>query len=187
MLALSSAALLARLHTSSLHNEWLSFIVHHVRRLQESLISNMSPFILKHQRFVTGTWRICLQRNGSGQIDLNLAHWKNVPLLSNHCSFQLKWIPLTVNTNNLQITFHTNYNYRGRVSIRLIKTYFAWFLAQYNVMTSKHLYVHVIASQKQLHFYGFTNLLNLLCKLLVILLVFVIFYMSAVVYINCIY
>lgn len=80
MLALSSAALLAPLHTLSLHNDWLHSIIHHISTLQESLISNMSPFILKHQRFVTGTWRICLQRNGSGQIDLNLlnlAHWKH--------------------------------------------------------------------------------------------------------------
>ncbi len=79
MLALSSAALFAPLHTSSLHNDWLHSILHHISTLQESLISNMSPFILKHQRFVTETWRIYLQRNGSGQIDfnlLNLALWK---------------------------------------------------------------------------------------------------------------
>jgi len=78
----------------------------------------MSPFILKHQRFVTGTWRICLQRNGSGQIDLNLAHWKK--RASAYKSLQF---PVEMNTDGKTpttfIAFHTKYDSRGRVSIRL--------------------------------------------------------------------
>lgn len=124
MLSLSSAALLAPLHTLSLHNDWLHFVVLHVCTLQESLISNMSPFILKHQRFVTGTWRICLQRNSSGQTDLNLAHWKTCHYLHFIKHKYYTWVTTIILVSLISKTIKyfiynkLNFNLKNRVKLK---------------------------------------------------------------------